>query len=70
MKVLSNKKVIKDLVENSYYGSLTSAFIITAIEHYSETVLQKGVPENDFVSSNLWISIAAELKDKIDSYYG
>lgn len=74
-KRLTNVQFMKKMMEHSEFGALAQAFIIDAVTKQAEAVaaadpgeISKGM--GGFISSEAWVGVAKEIKQKMDEFYG
>jgi hypothetical protein len=67
----TNIEFVRELMEHSSYGVLAQAFIIEAIADYADRVseLDSTSVEIPFITAELWINIAKEIKTKMDKKF-
>jgi hypothetical protein len=66
----SNVEFITDLMESSRHGPIMQAVVITALQVYSDIVLEnpeelKKEMKNSFISGDTWVKCCQELSDSI-----
>lgn len=66
----TNTQFIKHLMDFSNNGALMQAFVLTAIEKYSDAVAKADPDElnNGFISGNAWIACAKEARTALDTH--
>jgi hypothetical protein len=64
---MTNEQLVKKMMNSSETGVLKQAFIIEAIYHYSELVInQMEESEKSLIKSSAWKQCAKECIDEID----
>jgi hypothetical protein len=73
MKKQTNKQLVTSLMNNSRAGVLSQAFVLQAIESYSQHII---AASNDqlggdkaFISPEAWKECARETLEKLSCYY-
>jgi len=68
----TNQELIKHLLNNAPTGALSEIFIISAIEAYSISVLEAGIPdeENTIISMEAWNHTAAWMLQQFKAQWG
>ena len=71
-KYESNSEFISAVMNNSHYGAMKQAFIISALDEYSRQILEGKIDmdEHYIISPSLWRGIAKELTDELAEQYG
>ena len=74
MKRQTNKQLVINLMDHSSAGALAQAFVLQALESYSQQVI---AASNDqlggdraFINPEAWKVCARETLEKISRYYG
>jgi len=68
----TNEDLVMDLMTFSRFGPMGHVFVIEAIRGYAAQILAEPVRKanrHDTVDPELWRSIAADVKDRCDSFY-
>lgn len=61
MKRMTNKQLVKQMMESYQTGALQEVFVLEAIRHYSELILQDQTDwGNSFISKDAWQMCARE----------
>ena len=72
-KCKTNVDLLNNLAEFSPYGPMSQVFIMTAIEHYAQNVIDSYDPaaedDSQFISKALWFKIAADVNGRIKEFY-
>ena len=66
-KPKTTERVLVDLIRSSKTGALMQAYVVTALEKYSEQVLSAGSAHFDssLLSGNAWVRCAQEVLDTL-----
>ena len=69
-KKMSNTEFVSEIMEFSNHGALIQCFVITALEKYSDLVLQdKSDWGNSFIDKKAWQGCAREILEKLKAKY-
>jgi len=74
MKRQTNKQLVINLMDNSRAGALSQAFVLQALESYSQQVIAASSEQlggdRAFINPEAWKVCARETLEKISCYYG
>ena len=67
-KQRTTEQALVDLIRSSKTGALMQAYVVTALEKYSEPVLSAGSAHFDssLLSGNAWVRCAQEVLDTLN----
>jgi len=69
----TNVQVVNGIMNYSQYGAMSQAFVMNALLTSAEAVIAAGaeaIPQGGFISPEVWVGVATEVRDKIKAHFG
>ena len=72
---MTNDKLVENMMNYSQYGALSAMFVMAALSHYTEYVIEHGPAQKEeeeksgkrgLINIDAWMGVANEIKQKLD----